>query len=127
MLPHNIWVDKFDRVWVPDRENNRIQIFDGSGKFISQWTNVIRPTDIFIDKNDIVYVSELAPRVSIFTFDGKLLSRWGSKGNNPAMDLFIAPHAISVDSKGDIYVGEVSMTSAKIDKGGRTVQKFAKI
>jgi len=126
MLPHNIWVDILDRVWVPDRENSRIQIFDGEGKFITEWTDVIRPTDIFIDNNEIVYVSELAPRVSIFTFEGKLLTRWGNKRSNPVTDLFVAPHAITVDSIGDIYVGEVSMTSAKIDKGSKTVQKFVK-
>jgi DNA-binding beta-propeller fold protein YncE len=127
MLPHNIWVDMLDRVWIPDRENNRIQIFDGDGNFITEWTNVIRPTDVFVDKNGTVYVSELAPRVSIFTFDGKLLARWGSERNDPATDLFVAPHAITVDTKGDIYVGEVSMTNSKIDKGSRTVQKFKKI
>jgi hypothetical protein len=126
MLPHNVWVDTYDRVWVPDRENNRIQIFDEYGKFISEWINLNRPTDIFIDKNNVVYVSELAPSVSIFTLDGELLTRWGSEGKNPTFNLFIAPHAITVDSRGDIYVGEVSMTSANIDKGGRTVQKFTK-
>jgi DNA-binding beta-propeller fold protein YncE len=126
MLPHNIWVDSLDRVWVPDRENNRIQIFDEDGKYITEWTHVIRPTDVFIDKNETVYVSELAPRISIFTIEGKLLARWGNEEYNLDTDLFVAPHAITVDSKGDIYVGEVSMTSAKVDKGSRTVQKFAR-
>ena len=126
MLPHNVWVDKLDRVWIPDRENNRIQIFDGNGKFLTEWTHVTRPTDVFIDKNDVVYVSELAPGVSIFTFDGKLLARWGNKEKDPVTDLFVAPHAIALDSKGDIYIGEVAMTAAKYDRGGRTVQKFAR-
>ena len=90
------------------------------------WTHVTRPTDVFIDKNDIVYVSELTPSVSIFTFEGKLLTRWGNEEINPATDLFVAPHAITLDSKGDIYVGEVSMTHANYDKGSRTVQKFAR-
>ena len=126
MLPHNVWVDRLDRVWIPDRENNRIQIFDRDGKFLSQWTDLKRPTDVFIEDNDIVYVSELAPRVSIFSFEGRLLSRWGNEEKNPATDLFVAPHAIALDSKGDIYIGEVAMTHAKYDRGSRTVQKFTR-
>lgn len=130
-LPHNIWVDKQDRVWVPDRENSRIQIFDANGKFLTEWTDLVRPTDLFIDDEQVVYVSELGnltPRVSIFTIEGKLLTRWGNEEKDPATDLFSAPHAITVDSHGDIYVGEVAATHFKFtfDKGSRTVQKFAR-
>ena len=134
-LPHNIWVDKRERVWVCDRENNRIQIFDTQGKFLNQWTDVIRPTDMFIDDEDTVYVSELARRVSIFTIDHKLLSRWGTgqlfqkstDGQERNPTLFVAPHTIAVDSRGDLYVGEVAMTFGGVDRGSRTIQKFARI
>ncbi|HEY81781.1 MAG TPA: hypothetical protein G4O01_00640 [Dehalococcoidia bacterium] len=126
-LPHNIWLDRQGRVWIADRENSRIQIFTPQGEFISEWTDVIRPTDIFIDDEETVYVSELCLRVSIFTIDGKLLARWGNEGKDKETALFHAPHAIAVDSRGDIYVGEVSMTGAGIDKGPRTVQKFARV
>ena len=125
-LPHSIWVDKRERVWVADRENNRIQIFDARGEFLSQWTDLDHPTDIFIDDEETVYVSELSRRVSIFTIDSKLLARWGSQGQVKETDLFIAPHTIAVDSKGDLYVGEVSGTHDRIDRGSRTVQKFAR-
>jgi len=126
MLPHNVWIDKFDRVWIPDRENSRIQIFDGNGKFLTQWTDVFRPTDIYIDKNDIVYVSEIRPGVSIFTFEGKLLARWSNPEVNAMTDLFVSPHAITVDANGDIYIGEVAMTHSGVDRGGRVIQKFAR-
>ena len=125
-LPHSVWVDKNDRVWVPDRENRRLQIFDAKGKFLDQWTDLGRPTDVVIDKDEIVYVSELLQRVSIFTIKGKLLARWGSQGENQETALFLAPHALAVDSRGDIYVGEVAKTFAKIDRGARTVQKFVR-
>jgi streptogramin lyase len=46
-LPHGIYVDKQDRVWVADRENSRIQIFNAQGEFLSQWTDLSRPSDIF--------------------------------------------------------------------------------
>jgi hypothetical protein len=75
-----------------------------------------------------VYVTELSQRVSIFTKDGIPLTHFG---NNDCKDmekaLFLAPHAIVVDSHGDIYIGEVSKTYTGIDKGPRTVQKFARI
>ena len=101
-LPHNIWIDRYDRLWVPDRENNRIQIFDTSGKLLQIWTDVYRPSDIFIDKDDTVYVSEIRPGVSIFTIDGRLLARWYNEEKDPETDLFISPHAIAVDSRGDL-------------------------
>ena len=125
-LPHNIWLDKQERVWIADRENSRIQIFSAQGEFITEWTDVIRPTDVFIDDEETVYVSELCLRVSIFAADGKLLARWGNEGKDKETALFHAPHAIAVDSRGDLYVGEVSMTSAGVDKGSRTIQKFAR-
>jgi DNA-binding beta-propeller fold protein YncE len=123
-LPHSVRVDRRGRVWVVDRENHRIQIFDANGEFLTQWTDFVRPTDLFIDKNDTVYVSELSMRVGIFTIDGKLLARWGNPGTKKEEALFLAPHAIAVDSHGDIYVGETSMTVMKIDRGPKTIQKF---
>ena len=127
-LPHSIWVDKQDRVWIPDRENSRIQLFNAQGEFLSQWENIFRPTDIFIDGEGIVYVSELCLRVSIFSPDGKLLARWGNEEcQSVETALFLAPHAIAVDSRGDIYVGDVPWAHNKVDRGVRTVQKFARI
>jgi len=127
-LPHNIWVDKQDRMWIPDRENSRIQIFNARGEFLSQWEDLFRPTDLCIDDEGIVYVSELCLQVSIFTLEGKLLARWGTEGQqNTETALFLAPHAIAVDSRGDLYVGDVSWTHNKIDRGPRTLQKFARM
>jgi DNA-binding beta-propeller fold protein YncE len=125
-LPHNIWIDRWDRLWVCDRENNRIQIFDTEGKLLQIWQDVYRPTDIYIDKDDTVYISEIRPGVSIFTIDGRLLARWSNEEKDPATDLLISPHAIAIDSKGDMYVGEVSFTHSHHDKGSRAIQKFAR-
>jgi DNA-binding beta-propeller fold protein YncE len=126
-LPHSIFIDKRDRIWVSDRENSRIQIFDGEGNFLSQWSDLIRPMDVFIDKDETVYVPELCKRISIFTIDGRLLARWGNEKHDVADPLFIAPHAMALDSKGSLYIGEVSMTNSKVDRGARTIQKFARI
>lgn len=125
-LVHNVWLDKEQHLWICDRENNRIQIFDTNGKFLTQWTDLLRPTDLFIDNEGTVYVSELSQRVSIFSNNGKLLARWGSTEKDPWKAMLVAPHSISVDSRGDIYIGEVAMTIGKIDKGSKAVRKFVR-
>ncbi len=124
-LPHFVWVDKQERVWVCDRENNRIQIFNTKGEFLSQWTDLSHPSAMSIDDEGTVYVSEMSQRVSIFTNEGKLLARWGNQGQAKETTLFVAPHAIAVDSRGDIYVGCWTM-GGKFDRGSRTIQKFTK-
>ena len=48
-LPHGIWVDEHEHVYVCDRENNRIQIFDGDGNLLDIWNDFLRPTDIVMD------------------------------------------------------------------------------
>ena len=59
---------------VADRESSRLQIFNPNGELITQWTDLMRPTDVFIDDDDIVYVTELCLRISIFSYDGSLLA-----------------------------------------------------
>jgi streptogramin lyase len=126
-LPHHVWVDKQNRVWVVDRENSRIQIFDAKGKFLEQWEDVFRPTGVCLDEDGVVYVSELCLRVSIFTPKGRLLARWGTEAKQKLEDaLFVAPHAIAIDSRGDLYVGDVAWTHNKTDRGPRVIQKFAR-
>ena len=125
-LPHSVWVDKEEHVWVADRENSRIQIFNAQGEFLNQWTDLCRPYEAVIDDDGIVYVSEVIRRVSIFTIDGKLLARWGSEGQDIETALLLDPHAIAVDSRGDIYIGQCCMTGSGVDRGPRTVQKFAR-
>jgi DNA-binding beta-propeller fold protein YncE len=114
--PHGIWVEG-ERVYVLDRENNRIQIFTTDGEFISMWINLERPTDMFVDRAGVAYVSELEDHISILDLDGNLLGRFGSERSN-APGKFWGPHCIWVDSQGDLYVGEVLE--------GQRLQKFAR-
>jgi DNA-binding beta-propeller fold protein YncE len=125
-LPHSIHHDGEDRIWVTDRENSRIQVFDADGAFLTEWTDLIRPTDVAID-GETVYVTELCNRVSVFTLDGEVLTRWGNEGHPVDDPLFVAPHAVAVDSRGDVYVGEVSYTHKGVDRGANTIQKFERI
>jgi DNA-binding beta-propeller fold protein YncE len=56
--PHGLAMDSRGRLFVGDRENNRVQIFDQDGKFLDAWTQFGRPSGIFIDRNDILYVTD---------------------------------------------------------------------
>jgi sugar lactone lactonase YvrE len=123
-LPHNICCDDDGWVYVADRENHRIQIFDGKGRYETQINNLHRPSALTLIGRTcpICVVGEigpylgvnrdtpnLGPRISFMTHDGKLLSRLGvtpAAGN--ATGQFFSPHGIAFDSVGDLYVGEVS-------------------
>ena len=56
--PHGLALDRAGRLYVADRSNSRIQIFDQDGKFITEWRQFGRPSGVFIDKNDIIYVAD---------------------------------------------------------------------
>ena len=91
-IAHNITCDADGWVYVADRENHRIQVFDGNGRYETQWNNLHRPCGIFMPpgKCPICYVGELGPvqpvnrdapnlgpRVTIVDNTGKRLSRLG--------------------------------------------------
>jgi DNA-binding beta-propeller fold protein YncE len=147
-IVHNITCDDDGWVYVADRENHRVQVFDGKGKYHAQWNNLHRPCGLCMTRGrkPIAYIGEtgpglainapypgIGPRVSIVTHEGKTIARLGDATmQRPSQ--FIAPHGIAVDSRGDIYVGEVSRTSMKNkgtpvpdDQEVRCMQKLVKI
>lgn len=125
-LPHNIICDADGWVYVADRENHRIQIFDGNGRYEGQWNNLHRPSALFMTPGPcpICFVGEIAPylpvnrdtpnlgpRISILE-KGELVGRLDSQGGAGLGPMqFTSPHGIAVDSRGDLYVGEVTASS----------------
>ncbi len=57
-MPHALAMDSQGRLFVGDRGNNRVQIFDQDGKFIASWNQFGRPSGVYIDKNDVLYVAD---------------------------------------------------------------------
>ena len=99
-LPHSLLVYE-GLVYVCDRENHRIQVFNTDGQFVTMWTDIQQPMDISVDKEGIFYVSEgraggPSARVSIMNRDGTVLARFDCRGPG---------HGSWVDSHGDIYLG----------------------
>jgi hypothetical protein len=126
-LPHNIACDADGWVYVADRENHRVQVFDGKGKFETQWHDLHRPSGMYMPpgKCPVCYIGEigpyyefnrgapnLGPRVTIVSNEGKVIARITREpcaGQGPGQ--FISPHGLAVDSRGDLYVGEVCYTA----------------
>ena len=149
-IVHNIVTDEEGWVYVADRENHRIQVFDGDGRYETQWNNLHRPCALFGCRGHRPHfligelgpgmpvnrhVPNLGPRLSILSREGKLIARLGGKdGPGLAPGQFLAPHGLAVDSRGDIYVGEVGYTNwpssfpdRPIPEPLRTLQKLEKV
>ena len=109
-VPHCVWVDREGTVFVCDRDNSRIQVFSADGEFIAMWTEgLFRPTSIYIDAQETVYLSELSPDADVSETGGKI-SIWDKKGNNLARLPAPATHWVFGDSRGDIYAAKAYAT-----------------
>jgi DNA-binding beta-propeller fold protein YncE len=148
-IPHNITCDADGWVYVADRESHRIQVFDQNGRYETQWNGVHRPCAMFMPRGrcPVCYVGELGPalpltrnfpnlgpRVSVLDNNGRVLARIGGLHPGLGADQFIGPHGIAGDSRGDLYVGEVSRTfwhgywpSDPIPENVRCLRKLRKI
>jgi hypothetical protein len=101
-LPHNLAVDGMGRVYVTDRENRRIQVFDSTGKFLKQWADVGGISALFLTKEQ-----QLWGGGTLFDLDGKVIGKLpGGVGG----------HGVAVAASGDVYVAQLS----------GVVQKFIK-
>ena len=108
-LPHSVMVDREEKVYVCDRSNRRIQIFDSEGEFITMWSGMGGPNNIVQGVDGLFYICEQeadgnARRIAVRDGDGEVLARWDSRH----------AHGIWVDSQGDIYLGLT--TSRSVDK-----------
>lgn len=122
MLPHGLAFDSKGRLFVCDRGNNRLQIFDQEGKLLDTWTQFGRPAGIFIDKHDNIFVadSDSAPESNPGWKRGLRIGRVkdaavlafipdpgpGGKGTTAA-------ESVAVDSHGVVYGAEVGYKDLK--------------
>jgi DNA-binding beta-propeller fold protein YncE len=117
-LPHSIAFDSSGRVFVADRENSRIQIFDQDGKFLAEWKQFGRPSGIFIAKDDTMYVADSesnATRNPGFkrgirvgsAKDGKVTAFIPDTDPNPDASPSGAAEGVAADAQGNVYGARV--------------------
>jgi len=148
-VPHGIAVDRDGTILVCDRENHRLERFSPEGEFLEEWTGIARPCEVAVDPAGNIYIAELgyragmfpgnvAPpgattggRISIYSPDKKLLSRFGGGDTPSAPGDFFAPHDITIDRFGDVYVGEVTWSAGGyqgvVPADSHSFQKFQRL
>jgi peptidylamidoglycolate lyase len=123
-LPHGIALDAAGRVFVVDRQNARVQVFDSTGRYLRQWKgpHFVSPQDIKIGSDGTAFVAEGGndkppDRTGILVLrpDGSLVERIGRYGNYDGQ--FQDPHWLAVGKGGQVYVADFT---------GRRVQKFVR-
>ena len=101
-LPHNLVIDAQGRVYVTDRENQRIEVFDANGKFLDEWTGVGGVSTLFMTKEQQIWVGGV-----LRNLEGEVVARLpGDPGG----------HGTTVTQSGDVIIAQLS----------RVVQKFVK-
>jgi sugar lactone lactonase YvrE len=127
-VPHALAFDSRGRLFVADRNNNRIQIFDQDGKFLDQWKQFSRPSGIYIDKNDVIYVADSESNnktnpgwkrgIRIGSArDGKVTAFIPDPEPDPEKVVTSGSEGVAADARGNIYGAEV---------GPRALKKYVK-
>ena len=103
---HAVAVDKQRRVYVADRANSRVQVFDENGKFLDAWPNIRRPYYIYMAADQHLWVSDgRTQKFTKFDLNGRLLYYWGTFGAFPGG--FWGVHQFSVDQDNNLYTADV--------------------
>jgi len=135
-LPHSIVADSKKRLYVADRENARIQVFDTKGKLLAVWADIITPWGLWLTKKEELWICGSSPQKDntgkwlVTPPPDQVLMKLNLKGKVlqrvPLQKTTIPPgkigqlnwvHGIAFDSQGNLYLGDI--------QGGRA-QKFSK-
>ena len=104
-LVHCVVVDARGRLYVADRDNRRIQVFDADGKFLEIWPGIRRPSHLHLQQDQHIWMSDgEISRFVKYDLNGKLLTYWGTMGAFPGA--FNNNHSFSVDPDGNLYVAD---------------------
>jgi DNA-binding beta-propeller fold protein YncE len=110
VVAHGISLDAKGLLWVTDRENSRVQIFDQDGTFVRQIKYAGLPCSMLIRKDGIIMVNGFTGQILQLDLEGKVLGVYGKMGE------FGEAHNVSVSPKGEIFVGDVTKGILKFVK-----------
>lgn len=96
--PHCTWA-LADRVYVADRENERVQVFDRQGRHLQDLTGLFHPMCIWVDREGFVYVSDQVPRIVKYAPDGSIAGRCRGAINGA--------HGLYGDAAGNLFLAEL--------------------
>jgi sugar lactone lactonase YvrE len=116
--PHGIALDSTGRVYVADRANNRIQIFEPDGKFVAEWQQFGRPSDIAIDKNDMIYVADSQSDATNNPGFNRGIRIGSAKDGKvtafiPTTPEAGAPEGVGIDDEGNLYASWVAKMNVR--------------
>jgi sugar lactone lactonase YvrE len=122
--PHGLAFDSRGRLFVADRGNNRIQIFDQDGKFLEEWKQFSRPSGVYIDKNDVLYVADSESNSKTnpgwkrgirigSAKDGKVTAFIPDPEPDPEKVVTSAAEGVAADTRGNVYGAEVGPRALK--------------
>jgi DNA-binding beta-propeller fold protein YncE len=110
-LVHYIAIDAHNQVYVADRENNRIQIFDTAGAHLHDWTGFNLPSDLAFGRDTIVIAAQ--DGLSLWTTARQPLIRWSRDTPfNDALNL----HGVWLDAEENIYLAQFDRTVSKLTR-----------
>jgi len=103
--PHAIDIDRNGRLYVADRDNSRIQVFDSDGKHLDTWPNIFNPYAIMLTADNYLGVIDgRLNKVLKYDLQGRLVYAWGTQGVFPGMIWGV--HGFHVDQQGNLIVAE---------------------
>jgi DNA-binding beta-propeller fold protein YncE len=141
-LPHGVAIDAGGRLYVSDRLNCRVQVFSADGAYLTEWP-ARWPNNVVFDPDGLAYVAELGgvfadgpaadlahprARVTVRDRSGAVLTEL-LEPDPTGSGRFYAPHAVAIDSHGDLYVTEVpdSYTFGQAPASWPVVRKYARV
>ena len=124
LVPHMIAMDSTGRLFVADRSNGRVQIFDQEGTFLEEWRQFGRATGLYIAADDTIYVSDNQSDATRnpgwvrgirigSTADGIVTAFIPIPNFDPSISAAVGAHGLAANADGEIFGGEVGATTVR--------------